>query len=169
MRRARRDARAAHNYFIEISGKALYLGTRTPCGLHRPPWALTTEYKLTWLGISIDWLSYCGNAPRATRRARAAHSVLQPMLGNFWENLDIRHHLWLKVTLKWVKTGFKCLRLPIFLILGYLCPNFQCMSPKNAWFWSFFSTISAIIFHRKVPDQKFWMQKKAESLLFQNK
>ena len=120
MRRARRDARAAHNYFIEILENALNLGTKTSCGLYRPPWALTTEYKLNWLGIATDWLSYCGNLRRARRDARAAHSILQPRLGNFWENLDIIYHLWLKVTLSWVKIGFKCPRLPIFLILGYL-------------------------------------------------
>ncbi len=165
-----RDARdAAHSYFIEISQKALNLGTKTHCGLHRPPWALTTEHILTWSGISYHMTRIYHDVGSRDARATRHIYILQPRQRTFWENFDIRHHLWSKVPLSWVKIGFKCPILPIFLILGFLYPNFECMSPQNAWFWSFFSTILAIIFHRKVPEQKFWMQKKAENLLFQNK
>ena len=163
---ARRARRAAHSYFIEILQKALNLDTKTLCGLHRPPWALAIEYRLTWCGNNITWLYVLLWECAARRARRAAHFILQPSPGNFWENYDIGPHLWLKMPLSWVKIGPKCPRLSIFLILGCLCPNFEYMSPQNAWFWPFLSTILAIIFHMKVSEQKFWMQKKAESLLF---
>ena len=43
------------------------------------------------------------------------------------------------------------------------------MSPQKSKFWLFFGTLSPIILHTKVVDQKFWVQKKAESLPFQDK
>ena len=41
--------------------------------------------------------------------------------------------------------------------------------PQNAYFWSFFDTFSFINVHKKVLCEKFWVQKNAENLLFENK
>ena len=43
-----RAARARDTDFSEISQKGLGLGTKTPGGPNRVPWALTTEHKLAW-------------------------------------------------------------------------------------------------------------------------
>ena len=72
--------RVAQSYIVEISQKVLNLRTKTPCALYRPPWALTTEYKLTWLGISYHMATTVKSHTRATR---AAHSILQPMPEKF--------------------------------------------------------------------------------------
>ena len=67
----------------------------------------------------------------ASPRARAAHSIIDPNSGNLYENFDIDPHLCIKVPISLIKIGPKYLRLPNSLILGLLCPNFECVSPQN--------------------------------------
>ena len=46
--KATRHARMRDTDFSEISQKGLGLGTKTPGGPNRVPWALNTEHKLAW-------------------------------------------------------------------------------------------------------------------------
>ena len=119
-----------------------------------------------WVEINISTgLLWVQGAPCA----RAGQQSLKPSSEFFWENSDIGPQLGVNPPLGWYKIGFRCPRSTVCLILGHSCPNFVYVSHQNTWFWSFFGTFPAIISLRKVLDQKFWVQKKAESLLFHNK
>ena len=125
---------------------------------------LTPGHKLVWFGQSLVvwWLG-------KTHRTAVGKPIYPD---NCWEFLGFSTSgpfLDLQRPLDCFKIGFIHLRSSVVLILGHLYPNFDPMSPQNVIFWSFFTTYSTTNFYRKVRDQKFWVQKNAESLLFQNK
>ena len=74
--------RAWDTDFSEISQKGLGLGTKTPGGPNRVPWALTTEHKLAQLVSWPNWSLVSSGLSRA-RRTTVFEAQLRNFLGKF--------------------------------------------------------------------------------------